>query len=256
MELNLAGKVVLIAGASRGIGFAVARGFLSEGARVVITGRDTVSLGAATDTLGAAANAGSLLSIAADMTDADAVNRAVDATVERFGGVDVAVANVGSGSGTRGWEAGDAEWHDMLRVNLMGGVALGRAVMPHLAVSHGNLIFVSSIAGRESLAAPIAYTAAKAALLAAAKALSRNCPPGVRVNAVAPGNVLHPDSVWERKLAQDRAGVEQYLNAEVPLQRLGRPEEVADAVLFLASARAAFVHGACLVVDGGQTRCN
>ncbi|MGE0865914.1 MAG: SDR family NAD(P)-dependent oxidoreductase [Vicinamibacterales bacterium] len=250
----MAGKTVLIAGASRGIGLAAAHAFRAEGAHVVITARSRASLDAAEGALGEVPGGGTLVSTAADMTDPDAVDRVVADTTERFGGIDIAVANVGSGAGSRGWQAGEQEWLDMLRVNLLGGIAVARAVMPHLATRNGALVFVASIAGRETIEAPVSYIAAKASLLAAAKALARNCPPGVRVNAVAPGNVLHPDGVWARKLSQDRAGVERYIDAEVPLRRLGRPEEVADAIVFLASARAAFIHGACLVVDGGQTR--
>jgi 3-oxoacyl-[acyl-carrier protein] reductase len=101
----------------------------------------------------------------------------------------------------------------------------------------------------------VGYSAAKAALLSAMKSLSRLVgPQGIRVNAVAPGNVLFPGGSWERKLLERREFFEQYISTEVPLQRFGQPQEIAEAVLFLTSDRASFITGACLVVDGGQTR--
>jgi len=138
----------------------------------------------------------------------------------------------------------------------LGSMALASTVLPHLiARGAGSLTFTSSIVGCEAINAPITYSATKAAVQGAMKSLSRLVgPQGVRVNAVAPGNVLFPGGSWERKLAERREFFEQYIQSEVPLQRFGRPEEIANAVVFLASERASFITGACLVVDGGQTR--
>ena len=113
----------------------------------------------------------------------------------------------------------------------------------------------SSIAGCEALSAPLPYSAAKAALINVTKNLSRMVGShGIRVNAVAPGNVLFPGGSWEKKLTENREFFEEYIRREVPLQRFGRAEEVADAVVYLASERASFMTGACVVLDGGQTR--
>jgi 3-oxoacyl-[acyl-carrier protein] reductase len=116
----------------------------------------------------------------------------------------------------------------------------------------GSVVAVGSIAGLESVPAPITYSAAKAALTAAAQALSRQVA-GVRVNVVAPGNVLFPGGGWERRQSDDPAGVRAYVEAEVPLGRFATPNEIADVVVFVASERASFLTGACLVVDGGQS---
>jgi 3-oxoacyl-[acyl-carrier protein] reductase len=114
---------------------------------------------------------------------------------------------------------------------------------------------VASIAGLESMPAPLPYSAAKAALVNYGKNLSRLLASrGVRVNSVAPGNVLFPGGSWERHLADRREEVLRYLQAEVPMQRFGRPEEIADLVVYLSSDRASFITGACVVADGGQTR--
>jgi 3-oxoacyl-[acyl-carrier protein] reductase len=116
-------------------------------------------------------------------------------------------------------------------------------------------VFIASIVGVESVRAPLAYSAAKTALHAYAKNLARAvASQGVRVNVVAPGNVLFDGGSWAAKLAEDPERVRGYIGAEVPLGRFGNPEEIADLVAFLASSRAAFITGACVVADGGQTR--
>lgn len=256
MDLGLHDKVAFIAGSSRGIGLAIARAFLREGAKAVITGRNAESLGEASALLAAEAEAKCVLSVRGDMTDPADVRRALDETVSAFGGIDVVVANIGSGTVRGGWDLNLNDWLSALHINLLGSMALASAALPYLiARGGGSLMFISSIAGCEAIEAPVTYSAAKAAVQSAMKSLSRLVgPQGVRVNAVAPGNVLFLGGIWERKLAERREFFEQYIQSEVPLQRFGRPEEIADAVVFFASERASFITGACLVVDGGQTR--
>lgn len=256
MDLGLHDKVAFIAGSSRGIGLAIARAFLREGAKAVITGRNAESLGEASALLAAEAEAKCVLSVRGDMTDPADVRRALDETVSAFGGIDVVVANIGSGTVRGGWDLNLNDWLSALHINLLGGMALASAALPYLiARGGGSLMFISSIAGCEAIDAPVTYSAAKAAVQSAMKSLSRLVgPQGVRVNAVAPGNVLFPGGTWEHKLVERREFFEQYIQSEVPLQRFGRPEEIADAVVFLTSERASFITGACLVVDGGQTR--
>jgi 3-oxoacyl-[acyl-carrier protein] reductase len=119
----------------------------------------------------------------------------------------------------------------------------------------GSIVFVSSIAGLESLGAPLPYGAAKAALEHYSKDLARRVGKhGVRVNTVAPGNILFPGGTWQRKLDADSPDVMQMISAEVPLGRFGAPEEIGALVAFVSSPKAAFITGACLVADGGQTR--
>lgn len=251
MDLELRGKVALVAGSTRGIGLAIAEGFLREGASVVVTGRGEESLAAAVEQLG---NADRVLSWCGDAGDPDQIPACLAAACERFGGLDAVVANVGSGRGTRGWDVGADEWASALQTNLVGSVNLARSAAPLLLERKGSsLTVIASIAGIESTGAPVPYEAAKAALIHAAKALSRSLAP-VRVNAVAPGNVLFLGGRWEELLNEDREKVKAMLRSHVPLGRFGAPVEIADAVVFLSSARAAFVTGACLVVDGGQAR--
>jgi len=256
MDLGLHDKVAFIAGSSRGIGLAIARAFRREGVKVVVTGRHVESLEEASALLAAKAEAKCMLSVRGDMTNPADIQYALDEAISAFGVIDAVVANVGNGTAPSGWNLKLNDWQSALNLNLLGGMALASAALPHL-IAHGggSLTFISSIAGCEAIDAPVTYSAAKAAIQSAMKSLSRLVGPhGVRVNAVAPGNVLFPGGLWERKLAEHREFFEQYIQAEVPLQRFGRPEEIADAVVFLASERASFITGACLVIDGGQTR--
>jgi 3-oxoacyl-[acyl-carrier protein] reductase len=256
MDLALDGKVAFVAGSSRGIGLAVARAFLREGARVIITGRNDAALEAALAELSAESSPERLLSVQGDLTNPIDIQRALDVSLSVFGGLDAVVANVGTGSSRGGWELNAQDWESALGANLLGSMVLASAVLTCLtARGGGSLTFVSSIAGHESIGAPVAYGAAKAAVLSGMKSLSRLVGSNaIRVNAVAPGNIFFPGGSWERKLSERRQFFEQYIQSEVPLRRFGTPEEIADAVVFLASERASFITGACLVVDGGQTR--
>jgi 3-oxoacyl-[acyl-carrier protein] reductase len=256
MDLGLESKTVFIAGSTRGIGLAIARGFLREGASVVITGRTMESLEKAKAMLVTEADENRILAIKGDMTVPSDIHRAIEESIEIFGKVYCVIANVGSGVGRAGWDLGIEDWQSGLQVNLYGAIFLVQVVMDHLIKQgEGSMIFISSIAGCEALSAPLPYSAAKAALINITKNLSRMVGPhGIRVNAVAPGNVLFPGGSWEKKLNENREFFEDYIRREVPLQRFGRAEEVADAVVYLASKRASFVTGACVVLDGGQTR--
>ena len=256
MDLGLQDKAAFVAGSSRGIGLAIARAFLREGSRVTITGRHAESLEEAREFLAVEGEAERVLSIEGDMTDPKDIKRALDEAISTFGGVDAVVANVGSGTARSGWDLAPDDWASVLNTNLLGGMNLATTALGHLtARGEGNLTFISSIVGCEAVNAPVAYSAAKAAVQSAMKNLSRLAgSQGVRVNAVAPGNVLFPGGTWEQKLAERREFFEQYIKMEVPLQRFGWPEEIADAAVFLASDRASFITGACVVVDGGQTR--
>ena len=255
MDLELKEKAVLVTGSSRGIGRGIAEGFLREEARVTITGRNRETVEHTVRSLEEQFGNGRAWGFVGDLKNAETMKQCVQASLEQWGRLNVLVANLGTGVGKRGWDAGLEEWNRLLDLNLLHGVAAAEAAIPALKESSGNIVFISSIVGLENLGGPPAYEAAKAALMAYAKYLARWLgPEGIRVNTVVPGNILFPGGSWEQKLRSDPAGVETLLKEEVPLNRFGTPEEVAEAVLYLASARAGFTTGACLVVDGGQTR--
>lgn len=255
MDLELNGKVAFIAGSTRGIGLAMARAFLREGARVVVTGRNQEGLQCARHSLSAPAGEGRALFVQGDMGVREQIETALKKTLDSFEAIHCVVANVGNGKAKAGWGLGTEDWQASLQENLLTSMSLASAALPHLVASRGNLILITSIAGREAIPAPLPYSAAKAALQSAVKSLARLVgKDGVRVNGVAPGNIFFPGGVWERKLGAQREQIEQYLQAEVPLGRFGAPEEIADVVVFLASERATFITGATIVADGGQTR--
>jgi len=256
VDLGLKDKVVLVSGSSRGIGFAIARAFLKEEAIVVITGRDEASLALAKETLVSNSSLGRVVAVRADMTNIQEIRSTLAQVISTFQHLHALVANVGSGAGNTGWDLSPDDWQVGLQKNLVGNMTLATAALPHLiSQGGGSITFISSIVACEAVNAPLPYSAAKAAIHIVAKNLARTAgSSGVRVNVVAPGNVLFPGGSWEKKLMDSRQNVEQYIRSEVPAGRFGRPEEIADAVVFLASEKASFITGSCLVVDGGQSR--
>jgi 3-oxoacyl-[acyl-carrier protein] reductase len=255
MDLGLKDKVVFVAGASRGIGKGIAAVFLGEGARVMLTGRDAAALDAAAAELGEG-RPDCVMTFTGDLTEPLVGVEARRQLVARWGAADILVCNIGSGTAKNGWQITAAEWEPVFQINLWATVRLVEVFLPAMVdAQRGNIVLISSIAGLESLGAPIPYGAAKAALEHYGRDLARRVGRhGVRVNTVAPGNVLFPGGTWQRKLDADQAGVRAMIAAEVPLARFGTPEEIGAAVAFLASDRAAFITGACVVADGGQTR--
>ena len=256
MDLQLDNQVVFIAGSSRGIGRAIAASFLAEGALIVVTGRDEASLKAAQAELSQHAPHGSVLAVRGDFTDAATVGRAVERTLAHFGRIDHLIANLGTGSGTPGPLPPAEDWTRLFDQNFFASVRLTEAVLPHLQRQRaGSILYISSIVGIEATPAPLPYSAAKAALNNYAKNLSRHVAShNIRVNTLCPGNVFFPGGSWERHLANRREAVESMLQAEVPQNRFGTPEEIASLALWLTSAQASFATGGTYIVDGGQTR--
>jgi 3-oxoacyl-[acyl-carrier protein] reductase len=256
VDLELQGKIVFVAGSSRGIGRAVARRFAMEGARVVLSGRTSDDLARAAKEMGQESPNAQVMGCAGDLTTQEGIQLALAEVGQRWGAPDIVVANIGSGRGQPGWRHDADDFLRLWEINFFSAVRLAAEVLPGMVErKRGAIIFVSSIAGVESSPAPLAYSSAKAALLNYTKNLARQVAgDGVRVNAVAPGNIFFAGGSWEKHLEARREEVLRYIESEVPMKRFGKPEEIADAVAFLASARASFVTGACVVADGGQTR--
>ena len=251
MDLGLAGKACVVSGASRGIGRAIATALAREGARVAAIARGAAELEASVRAL----DGGPHAAIVADVATADGAKTAIDASVAALGGIDVVIANVGKSFARTAAGMDDADLAKSLEVNLWSAARVAQLAVPHLrARGGGSITMLSSIWGREAGGAP-GYNAAKAAVVALAKALARDyARDGIRVNSVAPGSILFPGGGWERRMSAEPAMVADMIAHDLPFGRLGTPEEVADVVAFVASPRARWVSGACVVVDGCQSR--
>jgi 3-oxoacyl-[acyl-carrier protein] reductase len=193
------------------------------------------------------------LGLVADVTHPEDIERLIGQTAVRFGHIDVLVNNAGGGSRSDD----DAAWLSTFDANLMSAVRASRAVLPHLREAGGGaIVHISSIYGRETGGSAV-YNAAKAAMISHAANLARElAPEGIRVNSVAPGSVRHPGGSWDRRVQSDPEGMARFVKENIPAGRFGTAEEIADVVVFLASPRASWVTGACLNVDGGQSRSN
>ena len=256
MNLGLSNKVVLVAGSTRGIGRAVARAFLAEGSRVVVTGRQAEGVNRTVAEFQDEYGKGRILGLSGDLVDSEVIVSVLATIHGTWGRIDCLVANIGTGVGKPGWDLANSDWHTLFDMNLWASVRLVGKVLPGMVeAGRGSIILISSITGLEATAAPLPYSAAKAGLINYAKNLSRQVGgSNVRVNCIAPGNILFPGGSWEKRLERYREEVTRYIEAEVPLRRFGRPEEIANLAVFLASDCASFITGSCIVADGGQTR--
>jgi 3-oxoacyl-[acyl-carrier protein] reductase len=252
MKLDIDGRVALVVGASRGIGFAIVDALAAEGAKVALAARGLDDLKTAAGKIGRGASFHP-----ADVTNPAAAQALVNDVEKQWGSVDILVCNVGSGASVPPGKETATEWSRVMDINLFAATNTIEAARPLMSRGSGDraIVCVSSICGLAALGAPVTYSAAKAALNATVRGLARPlASEGIRINAVAPGNIMFEGGTWARKIAEDKSAVDEMLVREVPLRRLGKPEEVADTVAFLASPRAAFITGTVIVADGGQLR--
>ncbi|MBI3298569.1 MAG: SDR family oxidoreductase [Elusimicrobia bacterium] len=256
MDLGLKGKTAWVSGASRGIGLAVARRLLEEGARVFLTARGAESLEEARSALASSFGADRVHALVADAAETADCAAAAKASLAAFGTLDVLVLNAGTGRVGGGDAPSEADFRAAFAANLRPAHETLAAALEGLRASKsGAVVAVGSIAGLEDLGAPAAYAAAKSALHSWVKTAARDlAASGVRLNAVVPGNILFQGGVWDVKRKENPEAVAGYIKREVPMGRFGTPDEMADAAAFLASPRASFITGALLVADGGQTR--
>ncbi|WP_329101802.1 SDR family oxidoreductase [Micromonospora sp. NBC_01699] len=258
MDLNLAGKVAVVTGASRGIGLAITQALAGEGVRVVAGARELT-----TDIVELAQHH-QVRPEQIDLTTPGGPGRLIDAAVSSFGGLDIVVNNVGAVTPrTSGFlSITDEDWANTLTINLLTAVRTIRAALPHLITrGGGNIITIASINATLPDPLVIDYSAAKAALLNVSKALSKEYGSrGIRINTVSPGPVSTALWLGDQGVAAtlgqaqgiDPAAVAERAAADAVTGRFTRPEEVADLVLLLASERASNITGADILIDGGM----
>ena len=253
MDLGLTNKVAMISGASRGIGRAIALGLAAEGCRLSLCARGKEQLDKTAQEVSERGN--DVLATALDVTQEAEARGWVEETQRRFGGVDILINNVGGSRPGGNLDATRSDWQAGFALNFFSALDLCRLVVPAMQERQtGCVINITSIYGRE-WGGPMTYNAAKAAMISLSKEMARElAPQGIRVNSVAPGSILFPGGSWERRQKENPEAIAAFVKAELPAGRFGKPEEVADVVVFLASKRANWVSGACLTVDGCQSR--
>jgi 3-oxoacyl-[acyl-carrier protein] reductase/bacilysin biosynthesis oxidoreductase BacG len=260
MDLGIAGRVAIVTGGSRGIGRAVAERLCREGAHVAVCARNRDSLAEAQRAL-EAVGGGRALTVEADLTEPEAAGRVVEATTTAWSRIDILVNNAGAARGLPFDELTDERWLENLRLKLFGYLRMARLVLPHLRKNGwGRIVNVAGLAGIQPGPTIMPVGLNNAGILNVMKALSdAEAANNILVTTVCPGPIL---TERQTRLLQDAArskgitveAAQREATASIPLRRMGRPEEVADAVAFLASERASYITGSIVIVDGGLHR--
>ncbi|MFC3050877.1 SDR family NAD(P)-dependent oxidoreductase [Kordiimonas pumila] len=247
MDLNLVGKRVLVTGGTRGIGAAIVKTFLMEGADVAFCARNSEQVDAVTATL--QVEGYTVYGAVCDVSDTQSYIHWIEEAVAKLGGVDIFVPNVSGGA-----HAGDEGWNSAFQIDLMGVVKGCETILPHLASKGGSIVVITSIAGLEATGGVSAYNTVKTGLITYASQLGEMVARhNVRVNCVSPGPVYVEDGFWGQ-IEKNQSDTFKAVCAAHPLDRMATTQEVANAVVFLASPLASWVTRTNLIVDGGFTR--
>ncbi|MBU8918592.1 SDR family oxidoreductase [Bacillus sp. FJAT-29953] len=252
MDLQLQGKNVLITGGSKGIGKAIAKAFVDEGANVTITARGLGYLEEAKAELG-----GNVSFYQADLTNPEERDKLIHTFIEENGTIDILINNAGGSNGGKAIETDMELFHQAMELNYFSAVHMSKLAAIHMKNQRsGSIINITSVYGRES-GGKVTYNNAKAALISFTKSLADEVIPyGIRVNSIAPGSILHETGNWIRRMNEDPEGIREFVNKEIPAGRFGTPEEIANVAIFLASEKASWIVGASINVDGGQSKMN
>jgi NAD(P)-dependent dehydrogenase (short-subunit alcohol dehydrogenase family) len=251
MNLDFTGKIAIVTGGAMGIGEATARKLAGLGASVTILDIDTNAgpKSAASITQ----NGGISEFFRCDMSVGKEVSQVVDAVVHKYGAIDILVSNAGIQLYGDAITTSEEEWDRLMGINLKGCFLLAKYAVPHMIERGGAIVIVGSVQSMTAISNSIAYVASKHGLLGLTRAMSLDyAQRGVRVNCVCPGTIDTPMLRSAAGLSEDPEKVIQTCNRMHPLGRIGKPEEVADAIVYLASPMASFITGAALLVDGGM----
>ena len=250
MDLQLKGKTALISGSSKGIGLSIAKCLFNEGCNVILNSRNSNTLQKISKNLGDRSSY-----FSADVTKISQCRNLVKHTIKTFGDIDILICNVGDGNSSKPGNEKLSDWSKMLDINLNSSINLITESFQSLKKTSGSIVCISSIAGMETTDAPITYSIAKSALNSYVKNISKPFAKfGIRINAIAPGNILFKGSVWEQKLSKNKKKVLDMISTKVAMNRFGDPDEIANAAAFLASPLSGFTTGTIMIIDGGQIK--
>lgn len=261
MNYEIGGNVAVVAASSSGLGKASAKALASEGAHVVINGRDEDRLAEAAADVRSVAD-GEVLAVQGDLTNRDDIERLVERTVEEFGGIDHLVTNAGGPPSGSFMETEDEDWYDAFDLLVMSVVRLVREAAPYLREDGGTIVTITSRSVKEAIPSLVLSNAVRMSVIGLEKTLSKELAPDVRANAVLPAP---HETARQRELIQaavDRGEFESYeagldTKGDInPLGRIGDPMELGDAVAFLSSERSSFINGVAIPIDGGQGASN
>lgn len=259
MNLNISGRVALVTGSSSGLGFAIARGLAEEGCRVVLNGRDPLRLERAVNLL--CERTADLEGFPADVSAPTEAERLVDRVRHRFGSVDILVCNAGGPPAASFEDLTIEHWRSAVDLNLLSTVHLCRAAVPLMRERQwGRVICLTSVAAKQPLPGLMLSSTARAGVLGFAKALADEvAPEGVTVNVVCPGymHTQRTEELVARRAEMEHRSTNEIVKSmvlEIPMGRMGDPDELAAAVAFLASEPAGYITGAAIQVDGGFVR--
>lgn len=255
MDLQLKDRVAVVLGASRGLGQAMARTLAEEGARVVVVARQPEPLEAFARELREAGHRA--MALALDVTVPDSAQVLASFLETHFGRLDVLIGNAGGNRRKPMEEVSDADWTELMDLNVLSHLRITRAVLPFLRVSDApSVLYTTSIYGREAGGPGLGvYNTTKSALISAAKIMALElAPEGIRVNTLAPGSIRFPGGSWDKRCKEDPDGMAAFVKANIPLGRFGTAEEVARIATFMVSPAASLLVGVTLNADGGQSR--
>ncbi|NLF43474.1 MAG: SDR family oxidoreductase [Bacteroidales bacterium] len=254
--MGIKDRLVLVTASASGIGKAVSEVFLQEGCNVIMNDKDKEKLTSVVQSFSKLYPSMKIDYCVADLLIPAQRRYLRDYIIDKYGYLDILVSNLGNGKAMADNKLLADEWDRLVNINLLSTVGiLDEFITVFKNQQRGSIVLISSITALERSGAPYAYSAAKSALLTLNKNLSVELAEyGIRINCVIPGNVFFPGGRWEEIIRHDPDGTREFIEREVPFKRFATPEEIADAVVFLASERSSFTTGAYLAVDGGQTK--